>query len=103
MVSLKGATMDNRTSPPTSYSGKVIHDRNNYITSHAKMIEKYKCSEEVNAWIERFHSLMTDKSHGIFLGSLGRKSYTCCFFALSCCCRVLRVSNHFYHYGFYVS
>ncbi|KAH0674519.1 hypothetical protein KY290_024821 [Solanum tuberosum] len=45
--------------PPTV--ARFIQDRSDYITSHAKRVEKYKCPEGVNAWVEHFRSLTEDK------------------------------------------
>ncbi|KAH0715176.1 hypothetical protein KY284_008081 [Solanum tuberosum] len=45
--------------PPTV--ARLIQDRSDYITSHAKRVEKYRCPEGVNAWVECFCSLMEDK------------------------------------------
>ncbi|KAH0689561.1 hypothetical protein KY290_017751 [Solanum tuberosum] len=40
---------------------RFIQDRSDYITSHAKRVEKYKCPEGVNAWVGHFRSLTEDK------------------------------------------
>ncbi|KAG5614234.1 hypothetical protein H5410_014058 [Solanum commersonii] len=45
--------------PPTV--ARFIQDRSDYITSHAKRVEKYTCPEGVNAWVEHFRSLTEDK------------------------------------------
>ncbi|KAH0637875.1 hypothetical protein KY289_037790 [Solanum tuberosum] len=45
--------------PPTV--ARFIQDRSDYITSHAKRVEKYRCPEGVNAWVEHFRSLTEDK------------------------------------------
>ncbi|KAH0709131.1 hypothetical protein KY284_010558 [Solanum tuberosum] len=45
--------------PPTV--ARFIQDRSAYITSHAKRVEKYRCLERVNAWVEHFRSLTKDK------------------------------------------
>ncbi|KAH0712526.1 hypothetical protein KY289_008485 [Solanum tuberosum] len=45
--------------PPTV--ARFIQDRRDYIKSHAKRVEKYRCPEGVNAWVEHFRSLTEDK------------------------------------------
>ncbi|KAG5592248.1 hypothetical protein H5410_042762 [Solanum commersonii] len=45
--------------PPTV--ARFIQDRSDYITSHAKRVEKYRCPEGVNAWVEYFRFLTEDK------------------------------------------
>ncbi|KAH0635852.1 hypothetical protein KY289_035767 [Solanum tuberosum] len=40
---------------------RFIQDRSDYITSHAKRVEKYGCPEGVNTLVEHFRSLMEDK------------------------------------------
>ncbi|KAH0696486.1 hypothetical protein KY290_013858 [Solanum tuberosum] len=45
--------------PPTVE--RFIQDRSDYITSHAKRVEKCRCPKRVNAWVEHFCSLTKDK------------------------------------------
>ncbi|KAK4724013.1 hypothetical protein R3W88_026792 [Solanum pinnatisectum] len=45
--------------PPTV--ARFIQDRSDYITSHAKRVAKYRCSEGLNAWVEHFRSQTEDK------------------------------------------
>ncbi|KAG5590024.1 hypothetical protein H5410_040538 [Solanum commersonii] len=45
--------------PPTV--ARFIQDQSDYIMSHAKRVEKYRCLERVNAWVECFRSPMEDK------------------------------------------
>ncbi|KAH0700844.1 hypothetical protein KY290_015716 [Solanum tuberosum] len=45
--------------PPTV--ARFIQDQSDYITSHAKRVETYRCPEGVNAWVEHFRSLTEDK------------------------------------------
>ncbi|KAH0636381.1 hypothetical protein KY289_036296 [Solanum tuberosum] len=40
--------------PPTV--ARFIQDRSDYITSHSQRVEKYRCPEGVNAWVEHFRS-----------------------------------------------
>lgn len=63
---------------------RFIHYQSDYITSHAKKVEKYEYLEGVNAWMSAFTHERQIRSHDIFLGSVGRKSYICRLFALSC-------------------